>query len=70
MKTKLTYLISSFAENDIKCIYNGNVKNTIESLYESFSNYLPETIKVAIVKNKIVISGKYNEKIATVTFSK
>jgi len=69
-KTTLTYYTRSYADRDIRCIYNGERKNTIESLYESFTTCLPKTIKVAIVKNKIVISDKYNEKIATVTFRK
>lgn len=69
MKTRLTLLTRNYAERDIMCIYNGTVENTIESLYESFSKYLPENIKVAIVKNKIIIT-EYKEKIATVTFSK
>ena len=66
---KIINQLIKYAERDIMCIYNGSVENTIESLYESFSKYLPEDIKVAIVKNKIIIS-EYKEKIATVTFSK
>jgi hypothetical protein len=69
-KTTLTYYTRSYADRDIRCIYIGQIKNTIESLYESFRDGLSENIKVAIVKNKIVISDKYNEKIATVTFRK
>jgi hypothetical protein len=68
--TTLTYFTQSYIDRDIRCIYNGEIKNTIESLYQSFRTCLPENIKVAIVKNKIVISDKYNEKIATVTFRK